>query len=77
MAALTKFLVLLVLFLLASHATALSSVAGNQVWGIHLIQLQQPISNPMNEPCHEPTSEPIKRTDLDAELLNNLSPKKT
>jgi hypothetical protein len=47
MPALSKFLVLLALFLLASHAnafTSLSSVAGNQVWVNHLIQFQQPMS---------------------------------
>jgi hypothetical protein len=52
MMALSKFLVLLVLFLSASHAnalTSLSSVAGDQVWVIHLIQLQQPMSNPTND----------------------------
>jgi hypothetical protein len=50
MMALSNFLVLLALFLLASHANALSLVAGNQLWVIHLIQLQQPMSNPTNEP---------------------------
>jgi hypothetical protein len=59
--ALSKFLVLLALFLLASHAnafTSLSSVAGDQVWVIYLIQLQQPISNLTNEPSREPFSKP-------------------
>jgi hypothetical protein len=57
MMALSKFLVLLALFLLASHAsafTSLSLVAGDQVWVIHLIQSQQPMSNPTNEPSREP-----------------------
>jgi hypothetical protein len=61
MIALPKFLVLLALFLLASHAnafTSLSSVAGDQVWVIHLIQLQQPMSNPTNEPSREPIRKP-------------------
>jgi hypothetical protein len=61
MTALSKFLVLLALFLLASHAnafTSLSLVAGDQVWVIHLIQLQQPMSNPTNEPSCEPLCKP-------------------
>jgi hypothetical protein len=54
-------LVLLALFLLASHANALSLVAGNQVWVIHLIQLQQPMSNPTNEPsCEQFANQPNK-----------------
>jgi hypothetical protein len=80
MTALSKILVLFALFLWARHAnafTSLSSVAGNQVWVNHLIQLQQPMSNPMNEPSCEPTIKPTKQMDLDAELPNNLSPKKT
>jgi hypothetical protein len=80
MTALSKFLVLLAIFLSASHAnsfTSLCLVAGNQVWVNHLIQLQQPMSNRMNEPSREPICEPTKRMDLDAELLNNLSPKNT
>jgi hypothetical protein len=76
MMALSKFLVLLALFLSASHANALSLVARNQVQIIHLIQLQKPISNPMNEPSRKPICKPTKRMDLDAELLNNLSSKK-
>jgi hypothetical protein len=77
MTALLKFLVLLALLLLESHANALSSVARNHVWVIHLIQLQQPMSYPTNKPSLEPTSEPFKRIDLDAELPNNLLPQKT
>jgi hypothetical protein len=73
MTALSKFFVLLALFLLASHPNALSLVSGNQVWVIHLIQLWQPLSNPTNEPSREPIGEPAKRMDLDAELPNNLS----
>jgi hypothetical protein len=52
MTALSKFLVLLALFLLASHANAFTShslVAGNQVWVNHLIRLQQPMSDPTNK----------------------------
>jgi hypothetical protein len=75
MTALSKFLVLLALFLLASHAntfTSLSLVSRNQFWVNHFIQLQQPMSNPTNEPSCEPIREPTKRMDLDAELPNNL-----
>jgi hypothetical protein len=75
MTALSKFLVLLALFLSTSHANALSLVAGNQVWVIHLIQLQQPMSNQTNKPSCEPIHEPTKRMDLDAEPPNNLSAK--
>ena len=76
MPALLKFLVLLALVLLASHAnafTSLSSVAGNQVRVNHLTRLQQPMSDPTNEPSREPIREPTKRMDLDAVLPNNLS----
>jgi hypothetical protein len=69
MTALLKFLVLLALFLSASHAnvfTSLSLVAENQVWNIHLIQLQQPMSNPTNKPSCEPICKPTKQMDLDA-----------
>jgi hypothetical protein len=61
--ALSKFLVLLAIFLSASHANAfasLSLVAGNQVRVNYLIQLQQPMSNPMNEPTREPVRKPTK-----------------
>jgi hypothetical protein len=80
MTALSKFLVLLVIFLSASYAnafTSLSSVAGNQVWGIHLIQLQQPMSNPTKKPSCEPIREPTKWMYLDAELPTNPSQKKS
>ena len=80
MSALLKFLVLLALVLLASHAnefTSLSLVAGDQVQVNHLTQLQQPISDPTNEPSREPIREPSKRMDLNAVLPNNLSSKKT
>jgi len=56
MPALSKFLVLLALFLFASHVhafTSLSSVAGDQVRVNHLIRLQQLMSKPMNEPKAE------------------------
>jgi hypothetical protein len=80
MPVLSKFLVLLAIFLLARHANAftfLSPIARNQVRGNHFIQFEESISQQKNEPSHEPTSEPIKRMDLDVELPNNLSPKKT
>jgi hypothetical protein len=80
MTAHSKFLVLLALFLSASHAnafTSLSSVAGNQVPVNYLIQLQQPMRDPMNEPSHKPIRKPTKRMDLDAELPTNLSQKKS
>jgi hypothetical protein len=63
MPALLKFLVLLALILLASHANAFTSlrlVAGSQVWINHLTQLQQQMSNPMSEPSHKPIREPTK-----------------
>jgi hypothetical protein len=66
MSALSKFLVLLALVLLASHAnsfTSLSWVAGNQVRINHLTRLQ-PMSDPTNEPSHEPIREPTNRMDL-------------
>ncbi len=72
MTALSKFLVLLALFLLASHAnasTSLSLVAGDQVWVIHLIQLQQPMSNPTNEPSCEPLCKPTND-----QLTNEVQP---
>ncbi len=72
MAAFTKLLVLIAIFLLASHAnafTSMSPVAGNQVQEKHWFQFEEPINNPTNEPNREPT----KRMDLDAELPSNLS----
>jgi hypothetical protein len=80
MPALSKFLVLLVIFLLARHAnafTCLSPIARNQVRGNHFIQFEEPMSDPTNEPSCKPSIEPIKRMDLDAELLTNLSQKKS
>jgi hypothetical protein len=76
MTAISKFLVLVALFLLASHAYVFSSVAGNQVWVNYLIQLQQPMSDPTNEPSHEPIRKPTKQIYLDAELPTILSQKK-
>ena len=67
MTALSKFLVLLAIFLLANLGDAfinLSSAAGNLVRVNHLIRLQQPMSDPTNEPSCIPTGEPTKRTEL-------------
>jgi hypothetical protein len=79
MPALSKFFVLLALFLSASHSnafTSLSSVAGNQVRVNHLTRLQQPMIDPMNEPSREPIREPTKRLGQDALLPGNLSLKR-
>jgi len=79
MPALLKFLVLLAIFLSASHSNAfvsLSSAAGNQVQVNHLTRLQQPMSNPTNEPSREPIREPTKRLGRDALLPGNLSSKR-
>ena len=87
MPALLKFLVLLAIFLSASHANAfrsLSSAAGNQVQVNHLTWLQQPMSNePSREPKCEPTNDPMvndqtinQRLELDAELPKFLLPKR-
>ncbi len=78
MPALSKYWVLLTLFLLESHANVLTSVslvAGDQVWVIHLIQLQQPMSDPTNEPSCEPSCKPTKWFGQDALLPGNLSSK--
>jgi hypothetical protein len=80
MPALSKFLVLLAIFLLARHAnasTCLSLIARNQVWGNHFIQFEEPMSNPMNEPSRGPIQKPTKQMDFDAELPTNLSQKKS
>ncbi len=80
MPALLKFLMILAIFLSASHSnafTSLSSVAENQVQVNHLTRLQQPMSDSTNEPSREPIREPTKGMDLDAVLPNNLSSKKT
>ncbi len=79
MVAFTKLLVLIAIFLLASHANAFTSmnpVAGNQVQEKHWFQFEEPMNDPMNEPSFEPTHEPTKRMDLDADLPStNLSSK--
>jgi len=57
MPVLSKFLILLAMFLSASYAhafTSLSPVAGNQARLNHLIRFEESMSNPTNEPSHEP-----------------------
>ena len=74
MPALLKYFVLLTLFLLESHANVLTSVslvAGDQVWVIHLIQLQQPMSNPTNEPSCKSMS--IPTNELSSEPIHELN----
>ena len=74
--ALLKFLVLLAIFLLASHSNSFVSpslAAGNQVQVNHVTRLQQPMSDPTNEPSCEPIREPTKRMNLDSVLPFNLS----
>jgi hypothetical protein len=61
MAALSKFLVQLAIFLSARYANAfasLSSAAGSQVWENHLIRFEESMSKPSNEPSSEPILEP-------------------
>jgi hypothetical protein len=63
MTALSKFWVLLAIFLLESNAnafTSLSPVAGNQVQKNHWFRFVEPMSKPTNEP----TGEPTKQTEL-------------
>ncbi len=77
MTALSKLLVLIAIFLLASHAnafTSMSPVAGNQVQKKHWFQFEEPMNDPTNEPSCGPTRELTIRMDLDVELPNNLSP---
>jgi hypothetical protein len=84
--------VLLVLFLLASHAnafTSLSSVAGTQVWINHVIQLDEPMSKPTKIPTCEPMCKPtndqindqttnltMQQLEQDELLPDNLSSKR-
>jgi hypothetical protein len=75
MTALSKFLVLLAIFLLANNANAfisLSPVAGNQVRVIHLIQLQQPMSDQTNEPSQKPICKPTNN-----QTTNEVQPSST
>jgi hypothetical protein len=78
MTALSKLLVLIAIFFLASHAnafTSMSPVAGNQIQEEHWFQFEEPMNNPTNEPSCEPTRKLTKRMDLNAELPSNLSSK--
>jgi hypothetical protein len=80
MTALSKFLMLLAIFLSAMHTnafTCLSPIARNQGQGNHFIQFDESIREQKNKPSRKPTSKPIKQIDLDAELPNNLLPQKT
>ncbi len=92
MTALSKFLGLLALFLLASHAnafTSLSSVAGTQVWINHVIRSDEPMRRPTKIPTWEPTCKPTndqindqttnqttQRLEQDVLLPDNLSSKR-
>jgi hypothetical protein len=58
MTAISKFLVLLALFLLANHANGCSLVAGIQVWVNHLIQFEESMIKPMNKLSSKPICEP-------------------
>jgi hypothetical protein len=61
MTALSKFLVLLAFFLLASHANAFTSlglIAGTQVRIYHVIRLDEPMSKPTKIPTLEPKCKP-------------------
>jgi hypothetical protein len=54
----TKLLVLIAIFLSASHAnafTSMSPVAGNQVQENQWFKFVEPMSKPTNEPTGEPT----------------------
>jgi hypothetical protein len=79
MTALSKLLVLIAIFLLASHAnafTSMSPVAGNKYQEKHWFQFEEQMNDPTDEPSFKPNREPTKRMDLDAELLSNLSSKR-
>jgi hypothetical protein len=69
MTALSKFLVLLVIFLSASLGDAFVNHARLN----HLIRFDASMSNPTNETSCFPSCKPTKRIDLDAVLPNNLS----
>ncbi len=61
MTALSKLLVLITIFLLASHASAFTSmipVAGNQVQEKHWFQFEEPLNDPSKIPTREPTCKP-------------------
>jgi hypothetical protein len=63
MTALSKLLVLIAIFFLASHAnafTSISPVAENQVQEKHWFQFEEPMNDPTNEPICKQTREPTK-----------------
>jgi hypothetical protein len=74
-----KFLLLIAIFLLLSHAnafTSLSPFAGNQVQVKQWFQFVVPMSKPMNEPTGEPTKKSWvanRETKQDAELPSKLT----
>ena len=79
MTALSKFLVLLAIFLSASLGDAFLNHAQLD----HLIRFVEPMSKPTNEPTVEPTNDRMvndqttnQRLEWDAELPNILSPKR-
>jgi hypothetical protein len=79
MPALLKFLVLIAIFLLASHANAftnLSPVAGNLVQLKQWFQFFEPLSKPTNEPTGEPTKKSRvanRETKQDADYPSKLT----
>jgi hypothetical protein len=79
MTALSKFLVLLVIFLSASNAhafTSLSPVAGNQVQVNHLIQFDPSCKPTIDLINDETTNQTKQQLEQDELLPGNLSPKK-
>jgi hypothetical protein len=74
-----QWLVLIAIFLLASHAnafTSMSPVARNQIQEKNWFQFEEPMNDPTNEPSCKPTCQSTKRMDLDAELPSNQSSKR-
>jgi hypothetical protein len=71
MMALSKFLVLMALFLLASYAYAFETENCFQV--NHLIRLMQPMSKPMNESTCKPTVEQM----IHDQTSNEIQPSST
>jgi hypothetical protein len=63
MASLAKLLVLLAIFFLASYANGFSSLSlatGTQVWIIHLIQLEEPLSKPNTDQMNDQLTKRLK-----------------
>jgi hypothetical protein len=78
MTALSKFLVLLAIFLLTNSGDAfmnLSSAAGNLARVNHLVQFVEPMGKPTNEPTIEPTKTRVAYSEpkQDAELPNKIT----